>query len=217
MLVLIRDVNATQKKTFYDSLLTCSYWRRINKIRSIFLLRICILVNNFNNILDIAVQLGADFINDFQRNRFVLTQLRQSCITNSHQISEFNLSHITLDELVPQGLVRNRHGKRTIVIPDMLVAELKEYVDSLYGVNEHLDMLVKTSGLTKQEYIIKRLTCEEIIVHPNIRVQKYLSAYLVELTKQLQRLERLEQKDDVLGNIQYLLELISKMSPEPVR
>lgn len=78
----------------------------------------------------------------------------------------------------------------------------------------HLDMLVKTSGLTKQEYLIKRLTCEEIIVHPNIRVQKYLSTYLVELTEQLQRLERLEQNDDVLGNIQYLLELISKMSPE---
>ena len=98
------------KKTFYNRLLTCSYWRRVNKMRSIFLLRICILVNDFNNILDIALQLGADFINDFQRNRFVLTQLCQSCITNSHQISEFNLSHITLDELVPQGLVRNRHG-----------------------------------------------------------------------------------------------------------
>jgi hypothetical protein len=78
-------------------------------MRSIFLLRICILVNDFNNILDIALQLGADFINDFQRNRFVLTQLCQSCITNSHQISEFNLSHITLDELVPQGFVRKRH------------------------------------------------------------------------------------------------------------
>ena len=28
----------------------------------------------------------------------------------------------------------------------------------------HIDMLVKTSGLTKQEYIIKRLMCEEIII-----------------------------------------------------
>jgi integrase len=31
---------------------------------------------------------------------------------------------------------KNESSKRTIVIPDMLVAELKEYVDSLYGANE---------------------------------------------------------------------------------
>lgn len=78
-------------------------------------------------------------------------------------------------------------------------------------------MLAFSAVVEIRGYIIKRLTCEEIIVHPNIRVQKYLSSYLVELTEQLQRLERLEQNDDVLGNIQYLLELISKMSPEPVR
>ena len=79
------------------------------------------------------------------------------------------------------------------------------------------DMDVHSGSCVFAAYIIKRLTCEEIIVHPNIRVQKYLSSYLVELTEQLQRLERLEQNDDVLGNIQYLLELISKMTPEPVR
>ena len=30
----------------------------------------------------------------------------------------------------------------------------------------HIDMLVKTSGLTKQEYIVKRLMCEDITIHP---------------------------------------------------
>ena len=68
------------------------------------------LVCNFNNILDATIQFRTDFVDDLQRDRFVLAQLCQSCITDSDQIPEFNLSHITLDELVPQGLVRNRQG-----------------------------------------------------------------------------------------------------------
>jgi hypothetical protein len=74
-------------------------------------------------------------------------------------------------------------------------------------------MMVLTSGLTKQDYCTKRLLCEDIIVHPNIRVQKYLRDYLVSLTEELKRLEQIDQSTDVLENIKYLLELIAKLFP----
>lgn len=74
-----------------------------------------------------------------------------------------------------------------------------------------LDMVVKTSGLTKQDYILKQLMREEVIVRPNCRIQRILSQYLVELTEELKRLQRIEQDDDILENITYLIELIARM------
>ena len=74
-----------------------------------------------------------------------------------------------------------------------------------------IDMFAKTSGYTKQDYITKRLMCEEVAVHPNCRIQKYLSQYLVELTEELKRLQRIEQDNDILENLTYLIELIARM------
>ena len=76
-----------------------------------------------------------------------------------------------------------------------------------------IDMCVETSGLTKREYICQKLLNTDIMVYPNIRVQKYLEKYLIELTNELKRLEKIEQDSDVLENITYLVELISKMTP----
>ena len=75
----------------------------------------------------------------------------------------------------------------------------------------HFNMVAKTSGLTKQNYILKQLLKEEVIVHPNCRVQKILSQYLTELTEELKRIQRIEQDDDILENIIYLVELIAHM------
>ncbi len=75
-----------------------------------------------------------------------------------------------------------------------------------------IDMEVKTSGLAKQDFILKRLLNDEIIVRPNIRIQKYLEDYLVDLTNQLKRLERIPQDSEVLDNITYIVRLISQMS-----
>lgn len=75
-----------------------------------------------------------------------------------------------------------------------------------------LDMRVLTSGLTKQDYCTKKVLDEEIVVRPNIRVQKFVCQYLTELTAELKRLEQIEQTNDVLDNIKYLLELISRLS-----
>ena len=74
-----------------------------------------------------------------------------------------------------------------------------------------IDMFAKTSGLTKQDYITKRLMCENITVFPNSRIQKFLSQYLTELTDELKRLNKIEQTSDVLENIEYLLKLIAQM------
>lgn len=75
-----------------------------------------------------------------------------------------------------------------------------------------LDMLVKTSGMTKQDYCVNRLLCEDIVVHPNIRVQKYLREYLVSLTEEIKRLEKIDQSTDVLENIKYILNLINQLN-----
>ena len=69
----------------------------------------------------------------------------------------------------------------------------------------------KIDMYTKQDYITKRLMCEEVAVHPNCRIQKYLSQYLVELTEELKRLQQIKQNDDILENITYLIDLVARM------
>ena len=55
--------------------------------------------------------------------------------------------------------------------------------------DQKINMRVETSGLTKQEYIRHKLLNTDIMVYPNIRVQKYLEKYLIELTNELKRIE----------------------------
>ena len=78
--------------------------------------------------------------------------------------------------------------------------------------SETINMMAKTSGLTKQEYCTRRLLCTDVVVHPNIRVQKYLRDYLVGLTEELKRLEQIDQSTDVLENIRYILILINQLN-----
>jgi hypothetical protein len=75
-------------------------------------------------------------------------------------------------------------------------------------------MQVKTAGMFKQDFIVKRLLDEKIEIRPNIRIQKNIIEYLSELTSELKRMERIEQDSTVLDNIRYLLELTQKLSPE---
>ena len=77
-----------------------------------------------------------------------------------------------------------------------------------------VDMEVNTSGLTKQDFILKRLLNEDIIVRPNIRIRYYLEKYLIDLTAELKRLSSIPQTSDVLENLIYLVKLISKLTPE---
>ena len=54
---------------------------------------------------------------------------------------------------------------------------------------DDLNVRVKLSGLTKQDYIIKRLSERDIVVQPNTRVYKALRNQMAELLSELKRIE----------------------------
>ena len=54
---------------------------------------------------------------------------------------------------------------------------------------DDLNVRVKLSGLTKQDYIIKRLSERDIVVQPNTRVYKALRNQMAEILSELKRIE----------------------------
>ena len=52
-----------------------------------------------------------------------------------------------------------------------------------------LDRLVQLSGLTKQDYILRRLMNREVVVQGNPRVYKALKGQLAEVLAELRRIE----------------------------
>ena len=55
--------------------------------------------------------------------------------------------------------------------------------------NEQIEIAVRLSGLTKQDYITRRLLEQEIVVQGNPRVFKALRNQMAEILTQLQRIE----------------------------
>ena len=55
--------------------------------------------------------------------------------------------------------------------------------------NEQIEIAVRLSGLTKQDYITRRLLEQEIVVQGNPRVFKALRNQMAEILSQLQRVE----------------------------
>ena len=74
--------------------------------------------------------------------------------------------------------------------------------------NEQLNTLVKLSGLTKQDYIICRLLCKDVVVQGNPRVYKALKQQIGELG------EILREKEGISEETQDLLQLIVTMVGE---
>jgi hypothetical protein len=71
--------------------------------------------------------------------------------------------------------------------------------------DEQLETAVRLSGLTKQDYIIRRLQGKEIIVVGNPRVYKALRNQLTDVFEELQRITMGEQIDDeLLGTIRLI-------------
>jgi len=71
--------------------------------------------------------------------------------------------------------------------------------------DEQLEKAVALSGLTKQDYIIKRVQEREIVVVGNPRVYKALRNQLSLVLEELQRLEPRENIDgDMLDTIQLI-------------
>ncbi len=55
--------------------------------------------------------------------------------------------------------------------------------------DEQLETAVRLSGLTKQEYIIRRLQCRDVVVQGNPRVHKALRNELASVLSELRRIE----------------------------
>ena len=61
-----------------------------------------------------------------------------------------------------------------------------------------LNDLVALSGLTKQDYITRRLLCRDVVVQGNPRVYKALKNQMMAIYEELKRLETLSPDNDEL-------------------
>ena len=61
-----------------------------------------------------------------------------------------------------------------------------------------LNDLVELSGLTKQDYITRRLLCRDVVVQGNPRVYKALKNQMAAILEELKRLEALSLDNDEL-------------------
>lgn len=64
--------------------------------------------------------------------------------------------------------------------------------------DSQINVAVSLSGLTKQDYITKRLLCRDIVVQGNPRVYKALKNQLAAVLEQLERIENGTAVDDEL-------------------
>ena len=72
--------------------------------------------------------------------------------------------------------------------------------------SELIDRMVWLSGLTKQDYIIRRLQCQDIVVQGNPRVYKALRDQMVQI---LQELKRVENASELSEEFLYTLQLVA--------
>ncbi|MEY8322225.1 mobilization protein [Lachnospiraceae bacterium 46-61] len=78
-----------------------------------------------------------------------------------------------------------------------------------------LDNLVALSGLTKQDYIIKRLLCKDIVVVGNTRVYKALKNQIEQICIELQKLTNGNEIDDVTtSTIQFINQILKDIKEE---
>ena len=78
-----------------------------------------------------------------------------------------------------------------------------------------IDDLVALSGLTKQDYIIRRLQCRDVVVQGNPRVYKALRNQMADIYEELKRQERCsEANDELLYTIQLIAETMNGLRGE---
>ena len=75
-----------------------------------------------------------------------------------------------------------------------------------------IEIAVKLSGLTKQDYIIKRLLCRDIVIQGNPRVYKALRDQLTAVLDELRRIEDgSEVSDELLDTIRMIAAIMGGM------
>lgn len=72
---------------------------------------------------------------------------------------------------------------------------------------DDLNVRVKLSGLTKQDYVIKRLLEREVIVIPSSRLYKAVREQMTEI---LSELKRIENGKNVDGDLLAVIETVAK-------
>lgn len=78
--------------------------------------------------------------------------------------------------------------------------------------DEQINRYVKFSGLTKQDYITRRLTCKEVVIQGNPRVFKALRDQLVAVLSELRRIDAGNGIDDeLLDTIQMIASIMDGM------
>ena len=78
-----------------------------------------------------------------------------------------------------------------------------------------IDTQVALSGLTKQDYIIRRLQCRDVVVQGSPRVYKALRNQMADIYEELKRLESCsEANDELLYTIQLIAETMNGLRGE---
>ena len=81
--------------------------------------------------------------------------------------------------------------------------------------DKQIETYVRLSGLTKQDYITRRLTHRDIVVQGNPRVFKALRNQLADVLTELQRIEAGgEVNDELLDLIEMIADILGGMKEE---
>ncbi|MBQ4523116.1 MAG: mobilization protein [Lachnospiraceae bacterium] len=73
-----------------------------------------------------------------------------------------------------------------------------------------IDNCVALSGLTKQDYIVRRLQCRDVVVQGNPRVYKALRNQMADIYEELKRLEKCSaENEELLYTIQLITEIMN--------
>ena len=80
--------------------------------------------------------------------------------------------------------------------------------------NKQIDAAVRLSGLTKQDYITRRLTCKDVVVQGNPRVYKALRDQLAAVLNELRRIEAGGINDELLDVIEMIAAIMDGMKEE---
>ncbi len=81
--------------------------------------------------------------------------------------------------------------------------------------DKQIETYVQLSGLTKQDYITRRLTHKDIVVQGNPRVFKALRNQLAEVLAELQRIEAgSEVNDELLDVIEMITDILGGLKEE---
>ena len=77
-----------------------------------------------------------------------------------------------------------------------------------------IETFVSLSGLTKQDYITRRLTCRDVVVQGNPRVYKALRGQLAAVLDELRRIEAGGINDELLDVIEMIAAIMDGMKEE---